>query len=48
LREGLSELPAGTYQAIVQVYTVDDSGLVIVPTADGDEWAVVGMLEVKS
>lgn len=48
LREGLSTLAAGTYQAIVQVYTVDDSGLVLVPTEAGEEWAVVGTVEIKS
>jgi len=47
LREGLSELGAGTYQAIVQVYYVDESGLVVVPTNTGEDWAIVGTVEVE-
>ena len=40
----LDELPAGEYSVGVKIYAFEESGLVVYPTVDGEEFAVVGTL----
>lgn len=41
LREDLSDLGAGEYQVLVQVYIVQDGGIVNIPNQFGEEWVVI-------
>jgi len=44
LIDGLDELPAGEYSVGVKIYAFEDSGLVVYPTTDGEEFTIVGTL----
>lgn len=44
LADGLGDLPAGEYSVGVKIYAFEESGLVVYPTQDGEEFAIVGTL----
>jgi hypothetical protein len=45
LAEGISQLPPGRYTVAVQVYRFEGGSIVISPTADGDDYAIIGEIE---
>lgn len=46
LRDGLSVLDAGDYQAVVQVYLAEDSEIVNIPTQNGEEWVILDTIRL--
>jgi hypothetical protein len=46
LREGLLTLPVGDYQVIVQVYLVEGSEIVNIPSQNGEEWIVIDTISI--
>lgn len=47
LHDGLSALPVGEYQAIVQVYVVDEGAITNIPTDSGEEWFTLETIEIS-